>query len=344
MNLKNQKILITGHTGFVGSWLYLYLKQKKIDVYGIGLKPKNKGSIFKILELYKDKNSKILDILDYKKLKNHIKKIKPNIIVHLAAQSLVLKSFSSPNHTIYTNVIGTLNILNLVKELDIIKTAVFFTTDKVYKNDDKKKKFSENNALGGDDPYSASKSASEIIINSYYKSYFKQKKIIVLRAGNIIGGGDVSDFRIIPDIVKAIKQKKTLIVRNLNSTRPWQYIMDTIDIIFKILKKINKKRVYKIYNISPNSKTVPVNYIIKEFQKNFNFNLIIKKNENIEKKFLELNSNKIFKELKLKNFYSSKASINRVISFYNNSLKKKKSLKELMNSEFKDYEKLSKNN
>ena len=112
----------------------------------------------------------------------------------------------------------------------------------MYKNDDKKKKFSENNALGGDDPYSASKSASEIIINSYYKSYFKQKKIIVLRAGNIIGGGDVSDFRIIPDIVKAIKQKKTLIVRNLNSTRPWQYIMDTIDIIFKILKKDKQKK------------------------------------------------------------------------------------------------------
>ena len=160
------------------------------------------------MELYKDKNSKILDILDYKKLKNHIKKIKPNIIVHLAAQSLVLKSFNQQT-TINTNVIGTLNILNLVKELNNIKTAVFFvTTDKVYKMMIKEK-FSENDALGGDDPYSASKSASEIIINSYYKSYFKQKKIIVLRAGNIIGGGDVSDFRIIPDIVKAIKQKNS---------------------------------------------------------------------------------------------------------------------------------------
>ena len=105
--------------------------------------------------------------------------------------------------------IGTFNILNLVKELNNIKTVVFFTTDKVYKNDDKKKKFSENDALGGDDPYSASKSASEIIINSFYKSYFKQKKIIILRAGNIIGGGDISDFRIIPDIIKAIKQKNS---------------------------------------------------------------------------------------------------------------------------------------
>ena len=343
MNLKNQKILITGHTGFVGSWLYLFLKQKKINVYGIGLKPIHKGSIFKILELDKDKNSKILDILNYRKLKNHIKKIKPNIIVHLAAQSLVLKSFNSPNHTIHTNVIGTLNILNLVKELNTVKTAVFFTTDKVYKNNDKKKKFSENDALGGDDPYSASKTASEIIINSFYKSYFKQKKIIVLRAGNIIGGGDISDYRIIPDIVKTIKQRKPLNVRNLNSTRPWQHIMDTINIIYKILKKVNKKRVYKIYNISPNSKTVPVKYIIKEFQKIFKFNLIIKKKKNKEKKFLELNSNKILKELSLKNFYSSKASINKVISFYNNYLKKKKSLRELVSNEFKDYEKRPKN-
>ena len=344
MKVDKQKILITGHTGFVGSWLYFLLKRKNLEVFGIGLKPKNKNDLFYQLKIYKDKNSKLLNILDYNKLEKHIIKIKPNIIFHLAAESLVLRSFKKPNLSYKTNIIGTLNILNLIKKYNFIKTGFFFTTDKVYKNNDLKKNFIENDSLGGDDPYSGSKSASEIVINSFFKSFLKKKKIIFIRCGNIIGGGDNGENRIIPDIVKSIKFKKTLTIRNANSTRPWQHVLDVIYILYFLFKKTkNQKNFIKIFNISSKSKSVTVRKIVKEFKKKFIFKYKFLYKKNLEKKYLELNSNKIYKEYKLKNYFSSSQSIIKTVEFYLDILKNKKKIKDKINSELRDYERNTEN-
>ena len=153
----------------------LFLK-KNFDVHGVGLKPDSKNNLYYELNLNKDKKSKILNILNYKKLENYVKQIKPQIIIHLAAESLVLRSIIDPDNTYKTNILGTLNILKLFKDFKFLKSGIFFTTDKVYKNLDKKKKFKENDSLGGDDPYSGSKSASELVINSFVKTFYRKKK------------------------------------------------------------------------------------------------------------------------------------------------------------------------
>lgn len=342
---RNQiKILITGHSGFVGSWLYYTLKKKKINVYGISLKPEKKSNLFYKLKINKDKNSNIINILNYKSLDSCVKKIKPEILIHLAAESLVLKSMANPNLAYNTNINGTLNILNLIKNYSFIKTGIFFTTDKVYENKNNNKKFIENDSLGGDDPYSGSKSASEMVIKSFAKSFLQKKKILVLRCGNIIGGGDNGDNRIIPDIIKSIETKKTLKIRNPNSTRPWQYILDVVFILYSLLNKIkNKSHIFKTFNISSNSKTINVKKIVLEFNKQFKFNYKIFNKSNFEKKYLNLNNGKIFKEFKLKNKFSPTTSIYEVIKYYNELFKNKKKIKEIVNKQIEDYERNSKN-
>lgn len=344
MKFNRQKILITGHTGFVGSWLYYFFKKKKFDVYGIGLKPKYKSDLFYGLKINKDKNSSIINILNFKKLEDHIKKIKPNIIIHLAAESLVLNSLKNPNLFYKTNINGTLNILNLINKYNFIKIGIFFTTDKVYKNDNTKKKFIEDDPLGGDDPYSGSKSASEMVINSYTKSFLKNKKIVVIRCGNIVGGGDNGKNRIIPDIIKSIKYKKNLVVRNLEATRPWQHILDVIFSIYSLIKRINtQKKLFQIFNMSPSSKSENVKIIISEFRKKFNFKYKILDKKNFEKKYLELNSKKIFNKHKLKNYFSSKESIKEVVRFYDEYLLKKKNIKDIVAKQINTYERNTKN-
>ena len=344
MELIKQKILITGHTGFVGTWLYYFFKKKKFNIYGIGLKPKYKSDLFYKLKIDEDRNSRIINILNFKKLENYFKKIKPNIIFHLAAESLVLDSLKNPNLSYKTNINGTLNVLNLINKNNCIKTAIFFTTDKVYENENTKKNFTEKDQLGGDDPYSGSKSASEMVINSYTKSFLQNKKIIIIRCGNIIGGGDNSKNRIIPDIIKSIKLKKTLTIRNAESTRPWQHILDVVFLLYSIIKITNnKKKLFEIFNMSPFSKSVNVKKIVSEFKKKFNLKFKILKKKNFEKKYLELNSSKIYKKYKLKNYFSSAESIKQVVRFYDEVFLKKKDIKDVITKQIANYERNTKN-
>lgn len=342
--LKKNSVLITGHTGFIGSWLYYVLKKKKFKVYGVALAPKSNYDLFYKLGLEKDKNSKILDILNYDKLHNHVKKIKPKIIIHLAAESLVLESLKKPSDTYQTNIVGTLNILKLIRKYNFISSGIFFTTDKVYKNSNKKKKFIENDKLGGDDPYSGSKSASELVINSFSKTFLLDKKIVTLRCGNVIGGGDNCKYRIVPDIINSIKRKKILFLRNPNSTRPWQYILDVIFGLHEIILKLDKKKkFFDCYNMSSNSKSVSVKYLVSQFQKEFKLKYKIKYKKNIEKNYLDIDSSKLFNHFKIKNILTAKNSIKRTVQFYKKNLIKKKPLNEIINEEIINYENKTKN-
>lgn len=228
-SLQNKTVLITGHTGFKGTWLSRFLLQLGAKVLGIGL-DEGSDSLFTLTKTNQDMLSYIQDIQDYDALVYIIKSAKPDIVFHLAAQPLVLTSYQSPIYTFNTNVMGTIHLLEACRQLDSLQSIVLITTDKVYQNNEWVYSYRENDRLGGHDPYSASKAMCELAIESYRSSFYKKTGVILtaVRAGNVIGGGDFSKDRLIPDIIRSIKQKTSLSLRCPNSIRPWQYIMDVL--------------------------------------------------------------------------------------------------------------------
>lgn len=227
--LQNKTVLITGHTGFKGTWLSRFLLQLGAKVVGIGL-DEGSESLFTLTKTNQDMLSYIQDIRDYDTLVQIIKSENPDIVFHLAAQPLVLISYQSPVETFNTNVMGTIHLLEACRQLDSLQSIVLITTDKVYQNNEWVYSYRENDRLGGHDPYSASKAMCELAIESYRSSFYKKTGVILtaVRAGNVIGGGDFSKDRLIPDIIRSIKQKTVLSLRCPNSIRPWQYIMDAL--------------------------------------------------------------------------------------------------------------------
>jgi CDP-glucose 4,6-dehydratase len=230
-NFKGKKILITGHTGFKGSWLSIWLLSCGADVVGYSLDPKTDKDNFVVAGLKNKMKDYRGDIRDKKNLKEVFDKEKPEIIFHLAAQPLVLDSFSDPQNTFEINIQGTVNILEEFRKSSSAEMLIVITTDKVYENKNWVWGYRENDRLGGADPYSASKSAVELIIASYNKSFFKNlksKKVVSARAGNVIGGGDWSANRIIPDCIRALEDKNKIIIRNPGSVRPWQFVLEPL--------------------------------------------------------------------------------------------------------------------
>ena len=271
---RNKKVLITGHTGFKGSWLSLILMKLNAKVYGISNTTPKKNNIYNLTKnkLIKDYQE---DILNFQKLKKIIFKIKPDIIFHLAAQSLVIKSYKEPKDTFLVNSIGSLNILETVRLLNIKIDIIMITSDKAYLNVEKKSGYVENDKLGGKDPYSASKASAEHIIEAYANSYFinnKKIKIVTARAGNVIGGGDWSDNRIVPDAIRSWKSKKVLNVRNPQSTRPWQHVLDPLFGYLLLSYKLNttKSLNNEKFNFGPNTKK---NYSVEELLKSLDKSL-----------------------------------------------------------------------
>ena len=233
---SNKKIFITGHTGFKGSWLLAWLINNfNAEIKGYSLEASHKDSLFNILSNANKLQfqSIIADVRNYDKLKKEIIEFDPDFIFHLAAQPLVRYSYNEPLETFNTNIIGTANVLNAVRYLKKSCIIVAITTDKVYNNIEKDYYYKEDDRLGGYDPYSASKAAAEIVIDSYRKSFFKlgnkiKYSLSSARAGNVIGGGDWSEDRLIPDIIKALSNNNTILVRNPNSVRPWQFVLEPI--------------------------------------------------------------------------------------------------------------------
>jgi len=232
-NFKGKKVIITGHTGFKGSWLTIWLLHLGAKIIGISNGIPTKPSNFELNKLKKKINNQNFDIKNKIKLQRLINIHKPDYIFHLAAQSLVKKSYAKPSLTFETNSFGTLTLLDVLKDYKTKKicSVVIITSDKSYKNLELNRGYKEDDLLGGHDPYSASKACAELIIQSYFNSFLiknKNLKISVARAGNVIGGGDWSENRLIPDCIKSIKNKKKLLIRFPNSTRPWQHVFKAI--------------------------------------------------------------------------------------------------------------------
>lgn len=227
---EGKKVLVTGHTGFKGSWLCRILSLFGAEVTGYSLEPPTKPSLFKLTEAEKDITSVIGDIRDYKKLKAVFDEKKPEIVFHLAAQPIVRESYRNPLETYETNVMGTANILECVRLSHCVKSFLNVTTDKVYLNREWEWGYRETDELDGYDPYSNSKSCSELVTHSYKNSFFADGKtaISTARAGNVIGGGDFAADRIIPDCIRAAEKHEDIIVRNPFSTRPYQHVLEPL--------------------------------------------------------------------------------------------------------------------
>ncbi|MGL5254823.1 MAG: CDP-glucose 4,6-dehydratase [Brevinema sp.] len=266
---KNKKVLVTGHTGFKGTWLCRTLLQLGSEVYGIGLN-EGENKLFALSETAKDMNSFIVDIRDRELLTKTIKDINPEVIFHLAAQPLVLESYKIPVETFESNVMGTIHVLEACRSITNLQAIILITTDKVYHNYEWNYPYRETDRLGGYDPYSASKAMCELAIDSYRHSFYQdlKVKIVSVRAGNVIGGGDFADNRIIPDIIRAIQAKKDVVLRHPNSIRPWQHVMDAIMAYLLVGKQmIGGQEISPSYNIAPidNSDKHTVEYIVKLF-------------------------------------------------------------------------------
>lgn len=328
---KNRKIFITGHTGFKGTWLCLWLTLMGAKVAGFSNKQKTVPSLFDLLRLKKKIKSFEGDISNFTKIKESIKKFQPEIIFHLAAQALVKESYKNPIETFKSNSLGTLNLLLASKESKKLKAIVLITSDKVYKNLEIKRGYRENDILMGSDPYSASKSCAEIIINMYFKSYFKKNtNICVARAGNVIGGGDWSSDRIIPDLFKKWSKSKILKIRNPNSTRPWQFVLEPIGaylFLGSLLLKNNKKVNQQGFNIGPKKNLDKrVSQLIKLAKMNLKGlkYSVSKDKTKKEAKLLKLNCNKISKLTGWKPIYNFDETVKNTISWYKNFYSKEK--------------------
>ena len=246
---ENKKVFVTGHTGFKGSWLLLILKELGAKVVGYALAPENEADLFNQIDgaQYCEK-SIIANILDDEQLKKEISAFQPDYIFHLAAQALVRKSYKNPIETYMVNTIGTANVLEAMRLLPNVCVGIMVTTDKVYENPERGTAFEEADKLGGYDPYSASKATCEIVIDSYRNSFFNaqafnthKKSIASVRAGNVIGGGDFSKDRIIPDIVISIQNKTAISLRNPEASRPWQPVLEPLGAYLLLAAHMHQK-------------------------------------------------------------------------------------------------------
>lgn len=254
---KGKKVLITGHTGFKGSWLCKMLTNAGAEVTGYSLNPPTSPSLFEIAEIEKDINSVIGDIRDLASLKSVFDKAQPEIVLHLAAQPIVRDSYKNPVYTYETNVMGTVNICECVRNTKSVKSFLNVTTDKVYLNKEWAWGYRENEELDGYDPYSNSKSCSELVTHSYINSFFNELNIAVstARAGNVIGGGDFANDRIVPDCIRSVIKNEDIIVRNPFSTRPYQHVLEPLYAYLMIAAmQFQDKKYAGFYNVGPDDR------------------------------------------------------------------------------------------
>jgi CDP-glucose 4,6-dehydratase len=252
---KGKKVLVTGHTGFKGSWFSLWLKELGAEVIGYSLEPPTQPNLFTIAQISEGMVSIRGDIRNSEYLKKAVKKHKPEFVFHFAAQPLVRKSYASPIETFETNVIGTVNLLNAVRFSDNTRVVINVTSDKCYQNKEWVWGYRETDAIGGNDPYSCSKGCSELITNSFRKSFFDASGVAVasVRAGNVIGGGDWAEDRLVPDAIKALICDKQPIIRNPNAIRPWQYVLEPLKGYLILAEKMWKdsRRFSGAWNFGP---------------------------------------------------------------------------------------------
>ena len=355
---KGKRVLITGHTGFKGSWLSLYLHNLGASIVGCSLPPTSKQLLFEQLNLKDRINHNIVDICNIKSINGLVNDCNPDIVFHLAAQSLVRDSYVNPLTTWKTNVLGSLNLLESIKTFQHSCVVIVITTDKVYENKNWAYGYRENDSLGGDDPYSASKAALEIAVASWRKSFCGSKPyqnpnlfIATCRAGNVIGGGDWGENRIIPDIISCLKLNKNIKIRNKSAIRPWQHVLEPLSGYIKLARKIyeskdlnRKLKLCSSFNFGPNlesNKTVLdlVNEVLKHWEGNWED--ISNENDFYESKILKLNVEKSYDQLEWEPSWSFSEAVSKTTLWYRDEFQGILSPYELCMKDIKSFKKNS---
>ena len=349
---KDRTVLVTGHTGFIGSWLVLWLQSLGAKVVGYSLESSTKPSLFETLGLENEITHIIGNVQDNQNLSDNIEKYKPEIVIHLAAQPLVRVSYEDPVETFRTNILGTVNILDSIRKSGSVSSCVVMTSDKCYQNLDADRFHKETDPLGGSDPYSASKGAAEIITNSYRNSFFNKSNIATVRAGNVIGGGDWAKDRIVPDCIRALTTNKKIMVRNPSSIRPWQFVLEPISGILWLGSKLYTKpeKYSEAWNLGPNqTSNITVEKVVQNIIRIWDKDGSEKgswldtskesKNQPNESISLLLDSTKALTSLEWKTIYSFETAINQTVSWYKSYYNNDTSMKELSVHQIEQYSK-----
>lgn len=342
---NGKKVLITGHTGFKGSWFAFWLKMLGAEVCGYALRPETEPNLFNDLELENKIDSVIGDIRNPEKFEETLKRFQPEIIFHLAAQSLVRKSYREPVETYTTNVIGTINILESVRKTDFVKAVVIVTTDKVYENKEWLWAYRENERLGGFDPYSNSKACAELAVSAYRNSFFGENKTLIAtaRAGNVIGGGDWSQDRLLPDVFRSLIFGEKLVIRNPHSIRPWQHVLESLAGYIKLGEKLyqGQRDFAEAWNFgSGDEDAKPVGWILEEIKRIWNEPVnwtLAGELQPHEANILKLDSTKAKNNLKWLPKLSLKEAVDLTAQWYR-GFKDKKDLTELTKNQINFYQ------
>jgi CDP-glucose 4,6-dehydratase len=330
--------LITGHTGFKGAWMSLLLKKLGHKVSGLSLDPLP-GALFESAELAEEFEFDLRgDIRDSTVVENAFKLVKPDVVVHLAAQPLVLASYADPIGTYETNVMGTLHVLDAIRKTAGVKASLIITTDKVYKNVNRVEGYLESEPLGGDDPYSASKAMADILTQSWVKS-FPGSPVAIARAGNVIGGGDVSPDRLLPDLLNAVSQGHVIELRNPDAVRPWQHVLDCVYGYYLLIQKLLRGEGLGEWNFGPGPESfISVSNVVREAQIHLDLpeKWIQVEAPLHEAQLLALNSNKAVSELAWSNKLPFPLSLHWTID-WSSATKDRTTPLEMTNSQVESY-------
>ncbi len=344
--LSKKKILITGNTGFTGCWAHIWLQEIGAEVMGYSLPPETEPSLYSEINKNSKLNTTYSDIRDYKDLDNVVSNFQPEVILHLAAQSLVRRSYSEVYDTMLTNVVGTLNILEIARKVDSVKGVLCVTTDKVYKNINLNEPFKETDSILGSDPYSSSKAAAEMVIQGYSKLpnsiNNKTLSIASARGGNIIGGGDWADDRLIPDFIRAVTNNESLLVRYPDAIRPWQHVLALVHgylILMGGLISLEPKKYVGTWNFGPKiSKEFSVKQILEMMSKEWHKpNFIYAENSLPEDSFLAIDSSKAIEQLAWNVPWNLEQTVFETISWYKKFYNSEKSARDLTIDQIKKW-------
>jgi len=333
-------LLLTGHTGFKGTWMTFLLEHLNVPIVGYSL-PAEKDSLYDRAERTGAIPEALADIRDYDALEQCIDLHKPSTIIHMAAQALVLKSYESPRETFDVNVMGTINVLDIAFKKDFVKAIIVVTTDKVYRNDNSGRAFVETDPLEGKDPYSASKVGTESVVAAWQQISKASggPRVVSVRAGNVIGGGDFAENRIIPDLIRGVMMGKPVQIRNPDSTRPWQHVLDPCVGYLMTLESSIEKLSYTNLNFGPKGKNITVSevaHITKSFFPDLELRMEIEqKLQNKESLNLNLNSELSVKELKWHPSFNQIKSVEMSLSWWKKFINNEATIEELCLADIK---------
>jgi CDP-glucose 4,6-dehydratase len=354
---ENKRVFLTGHTGFKGAWLLTWLHQLGAEICAFALEANTTPSLYKIINGDKLCSSVIGDIRDKQKLTKTINDFQPDFVFHLAAQALVIESYRSPIDTFEVNTLGTANVLEALRFLNKNCTAVMITTDKVYHNNESGEAYSESDKLGGYDPYSGSKAAAEIVIDVYRKSFFNTENygkthqigLASARAGNVIGGGDWAENRLLPDIVRHLSANEDVIIRNPNAVRPWQHVLEPLSGYIQLATFLqnNPQKFSQAYNFGPNlSDTLTVKEMADMALQIWGKGNIIMpqlQNQPHEANLLSLSAEKAKTELNWQAKWTAKEALTKTIQWYKQFYFERNDAKEMMLRQIGEYNGLMNN-